>query len=225
MAGPCFKREHRLSIVLIVLGTLFFLDNIGLLDMGRIWRFWPLGLVALGVARLMGALEMNWRVPFSGAAPTADTVHEFQLFSGSKRKMESLNFKGGEIRCVFAGCKLDLRRCRIAPGEQAEISVSALFAGVEIKVPEGWQIITQCPAVFGACEDKSLAPRAREWRVAATVDDYGPGVVRRNRGRELSRASSLQFAYRTAVLPGGLDSAGGVCWRWLPDWDGRRRFR
>lgn len=38
------------GVILIVIGVLFLLSNFGLVPWGSLWRFWPLLLVAGGVA-------------------------------------------------------------------------------------------------------------------------------------------------------------------------------
>lgn len=39
------------GVVLIVLGILFTLDNADIIDVGDYWRFWPVILIAMGVAK------------------------------------------------------------------------------------------------------------------------------------------------------------------------------
>ncbi len=41
------------GLVLILLGVLFTLDNLGLVDAGNVWDYWPLILIAVGVARIL----------------------------------------------------------------------------------------------------------------------------------------------------------------------------
>ncbi len=41
------------SICLIVAGTLFFLDNIHVIRIYEVWRFWPIALVIAGVSKLI----------------------------------------------------------------------------------------------------------------------------------------------------------------------------
>jgi predicted membrane protein len=41
-----------IGLALIAAGLLFTLDNFGLVDVGQLWRLWPLVLVAVGLAKL-----------------------------------------------------------------------------------------------------------------------------------------------------------------------------
>jgi hypothetical protein len=117
-------------------------------------------LIALGVLMFVRALERRrW-----GVSPppvlSSDAMREFLVFSGSKKKLETQNFLGGEIVCIFGGADLNLRKCAIASAvNQAVIDVSVTFGGVEIRAPEGWRVTNRCLTIFGACEDKTLPPR------------------------------------------------------------------
>jgi len=48
------------AVVLIGLGVLFLLDEMGALHFDWIWRFWPLILIALGVRILMQRQRRGW---------------------------------------------------------------------------------------------------------------------------------------------------------------------
>lgn len=195
------------SIVLITIGTLFFLDNINVLRISDVWRFWPVALIVSGASKLLqregeagwiwgsflilcGGLWLGnnlslFHVSFGMVWPltlitlgvmslvraietrggpqapwTESAVREYVVFSGSKKKLETPNFEGGEIVCVFGGVELNLRKCGInGPGHRAIIDVGITFGGIEIKIPPGWRVANRCVAVFGACEDKTLVPR------------------------------------------------------------------
>ncbi len=43
------SRQQIGPLMLIALGVLFLLDQLGVMDIGRIAEFWPVGLIALGV--------------------------------------------------------------------------------------------------------------------------------------------------------------------------------
>jgi Domain of unknown function (DUF5668) len=63
-AGPASasdlrRRETIGPILLIVIGTLFLLDQMNLVNLDRVIDFWPLGLIALGVWMLMKRQEQR----------------------------------------------------------------------------------------------------------------------------------------------------------------------
>ena len=50
--AACAPRSPVGPVVLIVVGTLFLLDNLDLLKIGRLLRYWPVFLIAYGVYML-----------------------------------------------------------------------------------------------------------------------------------------------------------------------------
>jgi predicted membrane protein len=60
-APPRVTPRLILGLALIFFGVLFTLDNFGILDASEIWQFWPLVLVAMGLARLW--TRTLWRDP------------------------------------------------------------------------------------------------------------------------------------------------------------------
>ncbi|HQR46942.1 MAG TPA: DUF5668 domain-containing protein [Thermoanaerobaculia bacterium] len=51
------------GVIVAILGVLFTLENFGLVDVGSLWKYWPLALVAVGGAHL----SQSWRSrPFGG---------------------------------------------------------------------------------------------------------------------------------------------------------------
>jgi hypothetical protein len=210
MRGRSLTPSLIFSILLIAVGTLFFLDNINVIHIVQIWRFWPvvlifsgvaklhqregpsswiwggflvlcgglwlgdnlhllhvsfgtiwpLTLITLGVMMLARGLETSRSRTASSAGWTENSIRDYVVFSGSKKRLETPNFEGGELVCIFGGVDLNLRKCAISNADrQAVIDVAITFGGIEIKIPEGWRVINRCVAVFGACEDKTLVPR------------------------------------------------------------------
>lgn len=44
---------------LLLAGAALLLENVGVIDIGPVWRFWPLILIGLGIARIRGASTRN----------------------------------------------------------------------------------------------------------------------------------------------------------------------
>jgi hypothetical protein len=59
-----FSRKLMMGLILMTLGVVFYLHNIQVLDLERLWRFWPLLLGALALERFInrGPLAMEGHV-------------------------------------------------------------------------------------------------------------------------------------------------------------------
>jgi hypothetical protein len=172
------------GIVLFV-GGVFLLRNLGLLH-GNVWAyFWPVMLIAIGLGLLIRALEGNhaWDLwsdhrtppvppspgPGSGNAgagpdfqrpPLNDIQNSFKedhIFSGAKRRIETKDFEGGEALAIFGGAEIDLRKAD-TKREQVFIEANAIFGGIEIRVPETWRVILRGTGVFGGFNDETVQP-------------------------------------------------------------------
>jgi hypothetical protein len=58
------ERKHPgdrlvLGLLLILIGAAMLLENQGIVDIGSIWRYWPLIFVVLGVAKLINSNSRN----------------------------------------------------------------------------------------------------------------------------------------------------------------------
>ena len=160
--------------IMIAFGVLFLLDALRIVHVG--WHLiWPLALVGLGVSMLMKSLERKAAVDrcvttSSGDASAADTLREWVVFGGIKRRLDTPNFQGGEMVAVFGGIEVDLRRANIADTvKEVVIDANATFGGIELKVPENWRVITRGFGIFGGYEDKTIPPRPQDGVTAPTV--------------------------------------------------------
>jgi predicted membrane protein len=57
----------------------------------------------------------------------------------------------------MGGIELDFRGAEIE-GEEAVLSVEAIFGGIEITVPDHWHVIFEGENVFGGYSDETRAP-------------------------------------------------------------------
>lgn len=193
------------GVVLMAAGVLFTLDNFGILRAEDWLRFWPLGLVAIGVSRLQSASSTNaqlvagiwivaglglladslgwipeggfWPlvmiavggylvfqgVPGLGRQPstrTGDPANELSatvFMCGVNRRTRSDDFRGGEFTAVMGGAEVDLRRAQIR-NSPAVIDTFAFWGGIEIRVPDEWNVESHGVALLGGFEDKTDHP-------------------------------------------------------------------
>ena len=71
-----------------------------------------------------------------------------------QRTNRSPTFRGGALTAVMGGVDLDLSGARLAP-EGAVLDIFALWGGIEVKVPEGWQIDLRVFPLMGGVEDRT----------------------------------------------------------------------
>ena len=82
-------------------------------------------------------------------------------FGGGERRISAPDFTHAELTAIFGGFKLDLRKATMK-GSSAVIDATAIFGGVEIVVPETWNVIVRGVGIFGGYGDESHHPAASE---------------------------------------------------------------
>jgi predicted membrane protein len=75
---------------------------------------------------------------------------------GGERVVRSQDFRGGEVTAILGGFEIDLRGAGIA-GDSATIEVFALFGGVELRVPEDWDVAVHGTPILGAVINSAKA--------------------------------------------------------------------
>ncbi len=143
------------SVALI--GAFILLDSLDII----VFNFdliWPLIIIAFGLSMLLRAFDRKRYLDGAPPATGESVMSVVSVFSGSKRTLDSQDFRGGEVVAVFGGVRLDLRRAVIT-AEKAVIDINAVFGGVELRVPENWNVVMKGAGVFGGFDDKTIHPK------------------------------------------------------------------
>lgn len=209
-----------LGLTIMTAGLLLAMDNLGILDAGAFFRYWPLGFVALGIARLAspagqrqgGAFwlliglillgfttdllsfkrlwalllvfvggSIAWRA-LQPRATRSDSTHGVDMMAmlgGSSTRNSSEDFQGGQALAFMGGCEIDLRKAGIQANE-AVLDVFAVWGGIEIRVPEEWQVINNANAFLGAVENKTYSAPDAKQRLVVTGTVIMGGVEVKN---------------------------------------------
>lgn len=198
-----------ISLLIIGAGIVLLLDNLGILNARDFWQYLPLGLVALGVGKVLNAGNRTGSLVFgalligagmlwfldnlgfvrfdarllppviiiglgvlmlartldrsSRCGATGSTIQSsdkqvniWTVFGGSRRVIDSPDFRGADVFSMFGGVDLDLRPARIV--ENAVVEANTIFGGVEIHVPPDWAVELNGMGVFGGYDDTTLHP-------------------------------------------------------------------
>jgi predicted membrane protein len=144
------RRAFAGGLITVAIGLVLLAATTGLLT-ADVWRvFWPLALIAVGVAILAGILT---RGRFAGA-DQHDVVRAFAAFGGQRIYGSSPTFRAGSLTAFFGSVTLDLTGAQLAP-EGAVVDTMAAFGGIEILVPPGWRVSVAGVPIFGGFDDKT----------------------------------------------------------------------
>lgn len=144
-------RRWVVPLAIVVVATVILLDTSGVVDVD-LWQFvWPAILIGVGLAFLLGRTRGPRQVL------DADRIGQFVMFSGADITSNSEHFTGGSVSAVFGGAEVNLRGAR--PAEGATLDVFTAFGGVEIIVPEGWNVAMSGFPLFGGFENATSKER------------------------------------------------------------------
>lgn len=114
--------------------------------------FWSILLIGIGIYYLIttnNRKESNKNNYFKDV----DYISKFNIFSSLEEKINSQNFRGGEITTIFGGAEIDLVECNIN-SEECRINLFTMFGGIEINTPENCNIVMTGVPIFGGSEIK-----------------------------------------------------------------------
>jgi predicted membrane protein len=138
------------AVAAIVAGALLLAWNTRWLRFS-IFDLWPLLLIGAGVVIIMQAVR-------GGDATASQGNAWYAVLSHRKIAIDSKNFTGGRIVAFMGGVDLDLTQADIQKGP-AVIEMFVLMGGVEMTVPDGWEIIGDAVPFMGGFEVKTKSKR------------------------------------------------------------------
>jgi predicted membrane protein len=143
----------------IAVGVTMILHRLGIIYFS--WRAaWPLVLIAVGLMVVYRAMT-GQRITAHGVVDDkpgseSQVVDVTAVLGGFERRVQTQDFRGGEVTAVMGGCALDMRSASIV-GE-AVIHVFAFWGGVTLKVPPDWTVVLQGTPIMGGFEEKTVVP-------------------------------------------------------------------
>lgn len=144
-------RQLGTGIILIAIGGAFMLIKWGILGID-FWKFfWPALIISVGLWILFKPRFKGYEGKIPGFKE-AD-LDDFVLFAGIKRRLESKEFHGGKATALFGGIEIDFYNAKLA-GNQATVDLTAMFGGIDVRVPRNWKVVVDSHALLGGVDDK-----------------------------------------------------------------------
>jgi hypothetical protein len=189
-----------LALAFVAMGAVLLAGNLGFLS-SSVNRLWPVLLVLLGLWALFRGGRGPERMdpdpqPRFGTEPTLregasfgeadrdqatdqDRLVRQYTCAGAQVRIESQAWRGGELGVTAGGVELDLRQARLDP-QGALLVLRVLMGGVEIRVPDTWQVQLDVTPLFGGADDSTRstqgASSAPQLRIVGNVTLGGVNV-------------------------------------------------
>jgi len=149
LVRPPGSRRIVGGLVWIAVGATMLLSNLGFIAFD-IWDLWPIFLVILGLSLIAKPFRRR-QISIDDAGGVFDVT---AILGGVTRRISTEDFQGGDAMAFLGGCEIDLRDSS-SEGDPAEIHAIAFWGGVEIRVPQDWEVQVRGTAILGAFEDKT----------------------------------------------------------------------
>ncbi|MBI1803996.1 MAG: cell wall-active antibiotics response protein [Ignavibacteriae bacterium] len=151
-------RNFTGGLILLTIGTLLLLDNLGIADFGDMVKtFWPLIIIAIGASILLRRRTYS-PPPDTSITPAqiqettqrldSDLIHQSIVFGDIFFTATSQNFKGGSLSTVFGDGVVNLSNIRIAEGDHV-LRVHGVFGKTTIILPPDGAIVITASSVLG----------------------------------------------------------------------------
>jgi predicted membrane protein len=158
-------------IVLIGIGSFFLIEDIPGLDWEVRRYVFPIVVISIGLLILFRSIlsksateaRNSWSLgekknDVSDAGGGDERIDVTSIFGGSKRRIFSKNFRGGQVTSIFGGSDIDLSQADVE-GTVA-IDMVSVFGGVKLIVPANWEVKSDITAILGGVDDKRKDPSA-----------------------------------------------------------------
>lgn len=157
---PCaigiFNEQDKMgNLIGVLIGVFLLLCCQDVLSFGMLWKMIvPAIVILIGIKLVFGGLfgnkanDMLKDMKNKGTDPKVGCA----TFSGQNLNYDGEVFEGAELTAVFGGIKCDLRKAIIE--KDCAITVSAIFGGIDILLPENVNVKVNTTSVFGGVSDK-----------------------------------------------------------------------
>lgn len=149
--GKFVKERNITGVWMLVIGVIFLflkVSNINILIF--VSRYWPVGLIILGTIIIT---TNNMRgIKLKEPDLNIQKVNYFNIFTEMINRVETENFKGGELTTIFGISELDIKSSKIDSSNF--LSIVSIFGGVKLQLPKECKVIITGKPIFGSWKNR-----------------------------------------------------------------------
>ncbi|MCL6524939.1 MAG: cell wall-active antibiotics response protein [Thermoflavifilum sp.] len=161
------RYNSKIGIIFMLVGALFLVRDIWGLPTSFTPYIWPVLIMVIGLMLIFRpkkhgarcAYRRSWHMvgeadqsELSSTVSNDGWVETTAVFCGTRRKVISKNFKGGEVISVFGGVEMDFTQADVQG--KAVLDVSVVFGGMRLFVPACWDVQVNITNVMGGVDDR-----------------------------------------------------------------------
>lgn len=145
------KERNITGVWMLIIGVIFLflkVSNINILLF--VSKYWPVGLIILGTIIVttnnMRAIKLK--------EPDLDVsnVNYFNIFTEMINRVETQEFKGGELTTIFGISELDIKNSKIV--NESYLSAICIFGGMKVQLPKECKVVVVGRPIFGSWKNR-----------------------------------------------------------------------
>jgi predicted membrane protein len=158
------------GVFVILMGVMLELNEFNIYAF-HLHTIWPIFVIAGGLLIVWQSMAprpnpdagaaANWFDYFQGRFhmdSNSSDLNAVAVLGGVQRNITSKKFRGGRVIAILGGVELDFIDADIE-GDEAILDVSSLMGGVEIRVPDAWNVTIETVAFLaGSSDERRRAP-------------------------------------------------------------------
>lgn len=151
------EKSKSTGVILFTIGAVFLARDILRIDFATLLQLAiPILLLVIGLVILMPRRRSR-QIRHHGVTfqEVKGAMSEVNIFSGGTKYINSEDFNGGEITCIFGGAELNFKNSLLAPGNNV-LDVTCIFGGCTLYVPEDWTVHIETTNIFAGFTDNRL---------------------------------------------------------------------
>lgn len=152
--GLITNRDKTGNLIGLLIGAALLLACQNVFDFGIVRKLIvPIIIILIGVSLLFkGRSRESVLILEEARKKGASPKQSFAAFSGQNVDYTNEVFEGAELNAIFGGIKLDLRNAIFE--KDAVITVSCIFGGTDILVPDNVNVKVSSNSIFGGIDNK-----------------------------------------------------------------------
>jgi len=166
LSGEKGKSRPMDGILWIVFGLLFLGSSLGFYHF-RFHMIWPFLLIAAGTLLLSQHVRRSGVEPAregEGNTTGGDALQAFWMLGGSRNRVDSRHFRGGNAAAFLSTGTVDLKNADFE--KEVVIDTLSFLGKIIIIVPDHWDISMQGMSLLGSMKDKtgesvSIRPKSK----------------------------------------------------------------